>query len=66
MNGNDRDASTVVLRVFLFRIFPLMLLKLNSACYFEIARETMLLSIRIDHTSTLLQNIIALALSVPR
>ena len=58
MKGSDRDVSTVVLRVFVSRICPLILLtsnrdecnlaslkKLTSACYFQIARETMLIPI---------------------
>ena len=30
VKGSDRDVSTVVLRVFLFRIFPFILLTGNS------------------------------------
>ena len=30
VKGSDRDVSTVVMRVFLFRIFPFILLTTNS------------------------------------
>ena len=53
---SDRDVSTVVLRVCLFRIIPFIVFskyscdfgvieKLTRACYFQIALETMLLPI---------------------
>ena len=59
VKGSDRDVSAIVLRVFLFRVFPFILLttrpadscnfgvieKLTGACYFQIALETMLLPI---------------------